>query len=134
MPVSGLWQTPIQPCSGKRGLAEDDGALLRAAARSPAHRPAPALRSLVREPRRVGRPLAQILSLIVAGTPSTAPSGAPRRQRASDCAAAASDRLGVERHEGVEAPRRLDAREHVARDLDRRERAGAVELGQARPR
>ncbi len=46
--------------------------------------------SLVREPRRVGKPFAQILSLMVAGTPSTALSGAPRRQRASDWAAAAS--------------------------------------------
>jgi len=46
--------------------------------------------SLVFEPRRVGRPLAQILSLIEASTPSIGPSGRPARQRASDKAAAAS--------------------------------------------
>ncbi len=68
------------PCSRRRAVAGESASA--------------GLGSLVLEPRRVGRPLAQILSLIEAGTPSIAPSGAAARQRASDCLAAASTGSG----------------------------------------
>src|SRR5665647_3175655 len=93
MPVSGLWQAPIQPCSGMQVLPRITAPCSRK--RAVAGESASAgLASLVLEPRRVGRPLAQILSLIEAGTPSMAPSGAAARQRASDSLAAASTGSG----------------------------------------
>ncbi len=93
MPVSGLWQTPIQPCSGMQVLPRMTAPCSRR--RATAGESAGAgVASLVFEPRRVGRPLTQILSLIEAGTPSSGPSGVPCRQRASDKAAAASTPSG----------------------------------------
>ena len=64
-----------------------------------------------------------MFSLIITGTPSSAPCGAPLRQRACDASACASARVGVERVGRVQL--RLPARrcaQHGARHLDRRQR------------
>ena len=87
MPVSGLWQTPIQPCSGMQVLPSMTAPCSRRRATAGESACAGA-GSVVVEPRRVGSPLTQMLSLIEDGTPSIGPSGLPARQRASDSAAA----------------------------------------------
>src|SRR6266851_3780565 len=89
MPVSGLLQVPIQPCSGMQVLPKMTAPCSRSRA-VPGESAEAGTASVVLEPRRVGRPLAQMLSLIVAGTPSTAPSGAFDCQRCSDALAEAS--------------------------------------------
>ena len=91
MPVNGLWQTPVQPCSGMQVLPRMTAPCSRRRATA-GELDCAGVASVVVEPRRVGRPWAQMLSLTVAGTPSTGPSGCPACQRACDCAAAAKAR------------------------------------------
>jgi len=87
-PISGLSVTAFHPISGVVVLPR----MIAFASRSRAvtgassfHGPAG---SIAREPRNVGHPRVRIRSLIVTGTPSSAPAGAPRCHRVSDARAA----------------------------------------------
>src|SRR5215204_1512486 len=74
MPKSGIVVLPrrTQPASRSRAVGGASAAL--------------GVMSPEAVPTGVGRPLTAMLSLIVIGTPSSALSGAPARQRASDAA------------------------------------------------
>src|ERR1700675_4411313 len=78
MPKSGIVVLPrrTQPASRSRAVGGASDAL--------------GVMSPAAVPTGVGKPLTAMLSLMVTGTPSSAESGAPARQRASDAAACAS--------------------------------------------
>src|SRR5689334_9465748 len=88
-PRSGLSVTAFHPISGVDVLPRITAFASRNRAvtgASVSHGPDA---SSALDPRRVGMPRVRIKSLIVTGTPSSAPAGAPRRQRSSDARAAA---------------------------------------------
>ena len=90
---------------------------------------------MVFEPRSVGQPRVIIRSLIVIGTPSTRPSGAPFTQRASELPGARQRALLIDQAEGVERFVGIgDALECQLRRLDRRDRPAAVGVQQHRGR
>lgn len=76
-------------------LADKHDALIAQARRCAGESAAAGVSSVVFEPRRVGWPFSQMLSLTVAGTPSSGPSGRPFRQRASDATAASITGSGL---------------------------------------
>ena len=96
IPYSGLSVTPFQPNSGEVVWPGSTAPLRRSAATaepSSSHGPAG---SIAREPRRVGQPRARNASLTATGTPSSAPSGVPARQRSSEARACGQRALGVD--------------------------------------
>ena len=128
MPVSGEWQTPIQPHSGSVVLPRNTAPSARRRATAGASAAA-ATSGVVREPLRHGQPSTSMLSLMVAGRPSTRPTGSPFNQRASLARACARAASRLDADESVD--RRLevvDAGECVARDLDRRQRLAPVQV------
>ena len=95
MPVSGELVSALQPNSGVVVLPRITAPASRrraVAGASTSHGPAG---STVREPRSVGQPAARMRSFADTGTPSSAPHGAPRCQRASLARAAASASSGA---------------------------------------
>ena len=127
IPVSGEWQTPIQPYSGSVVLPSTMAPCSRRRATAGASAAAAGAALVVSEPLRDGRPLTSILSLTVAGRPSSRPCGSPLAQRA--CERARRQRaVAVDRDESVDLRlETLDARERVLHDFDRRQFAPAVE-------
>src|SRR5688572_28805547 len=92
MPVSGLSHTPFQPNSGVVVLPRITAPCSRTravAGASSVHGP---WASTVFEPRSVGQPLVNRISLIDSGTPSSSPFAAPLIQRASEALASSSAR------------------------------------------
>src|SRR5690606_41828547 len=81
-PVGGLSVTPFQPNSGVVVLPISTAPWRRSAA-TEGGSSREGVSSVVREPRRVGQPLATTTSFTVVGTPSRRPLGSPFCQRAS---------------------------------------------------
>ena len=94
MPVRGELVSPLQPNSGVVVLPRITAPASRSRAVAGASTSHACFGSTVREPRKVGQPLARIRSLIETGTPSSSPSGAPDFQRLSLAAAEASAESG----------------------------------------
>ncbi len=90
MPVRGELVSPLQPNSGVVVLPRSTAPASFRRAAAGASISQAWLASTVRLPRSVGMPRVRIRSLIEAGTPSSAPHGSPRSQRASLARALAS--------------------------------------------
>ena len=131
MPVSGEWQAPIQPNSGRVVLPRMTAPCLaqpRDSRRIWRNR-----RGIAGERSRgvTGKPFSHTLSLTVAPRPSARPIGSPFCQRASEALADVSAPLTVDDDEGIDGRLEcLDPVELVARDLDRGELAPAIEAEQ----
>ena len=89
-PVSGLSPNAFQPNSGSVVLPSSTAPCSRSRATGGASSAQSWSRRTRVEPRSVGQPLVRKRSLIVTGTPSSSPSGAPFAQRASAARASAS--------------------------------------------
>src|SRR5882672_4334279 len=106
MPVSGLSVTPFQPNSGMLVLPRKIAPCSRmraTAGESSLHGPAGSDTS---EPLKVDQPLLSHWSLIVVGTPSSRPCGAPLIQRISESRAAASASSAATKRKALRAPSR----------------------------
>ncbi len=119
MPVSGLSVTPFQPAPGWWSCRRAPRRARIRGRRRGVLRPRP-LGSIVRDPRRVGRPSVSSTSLIDTGTPSSSPRGSSRRHRSADSAPRRAPRSAVDEAEGVDRRVGLvDAGQHRLGGLDR---------------
>ena len=103
MPVSALSVTPFQPNSGVVVLPISTAPCSRSRAVAGASSCQGWSLAIARLPRKVGQPRVRIRSLMVVGTPSSSPCGAPRCQRASEARAAASARSASTRQKALTA-------------------------------
>ncbi len=115
MPVSGLSVTAFQPNSGVVVLPISTAPCSRSRAVAGASWSQAWSRATARLPRSVGHPSVSTRSLIVAGTPSTRPAGAPRRQRSSEARALSSARSGSTTQNALTAPSKRSMRSSTAR-------------------
>ena len=135
-PACGSSTGPTRACRSRAWWSwRSSRRRLRARVPPAARRRRPATARSRRCPAASGRPAVAMFSLMVTGTPSSGPSGAPRSQRASlarACCSASSGPQQVERLQVVLPA--LDVAEHGLGDLHRREFAPAVSLDQRRRR
>jgi hypothetical protein len=102
-PSSGESVTPFQPNSGVVVLPGSTAPWRRSAATAGASASHALSGLTVRDPRSVGQPRVSRTSFTATGTPSRAPCGSPRAQRASDAAASVRARSASTRRKAFTA-------------------------------
>lgn len=119
----GLSVTPFQPNSGVVVLPRITAPASRNRATGGESTGSGATPSVVRLPRRVGKPFIRLRSLTVAGTPSIGPRGRPSRQRASLARAASRAPSASTRVKAPTSPFHRSIRARQARVASTGERA-----------
>ncbi len=134
IPVNGLSPTAFQPNSGIAVLPMTIAPCSRSRATAGASCGDGSADTSF-DPNRAGMPATSRLSLMPTGTPSSMPAGAPATQRASDSLALRKRALGIHMAPGVDgAVVPIDAIEHDAKHLDRRELSAPIASEQLRGR
>ena len=134
MPVSGESPIAFQPNSGVVVLPRITAPASRSRATA-GPSSVSGTGSIIREPRRVGNPRISTRSLIVTGTPSSGPSGAPVAPALFRGTRRGQRAVAVDHAERVELRlQRLDPVQQRLGRLDRRQRLRAIQLDQVERR